>query len=111
MSKTNKPKPQQKGPRNPLIKEAFLTSGAPLVEIVRYEFEKRHPDYGQSITCFACGRPHKARGVARIASGDITIKLPLCAHCLTDDAAVDKAVDELLGTKPVVVAPGSDLKN
>ncbi len=72
---------------------------------------KRDQNYGLPVTCFICDAPHKARGLARIRSGDETTHVPLCKSCRRDRDVGNVIARRFLGTPDLIIEvgwPGDD---
>lgn len=79
--------------------------------------QKRDPNYGLRLACYACGRMHKARNIACIRSCDPVVggdfvdvapplHVPLCNSCFDNDQ--NGVVRKFLGSPDLKVSEGGN---
>jgi hypothetical protein len=57
------------------------------VNISEGVLQERDPNYGLRVTCYVCGTPHLARGVAYIEDKSGASVVPLCDPCVGADVS------------------------
>jgi hypothetical protein len=75
---------------------------------------ERDLNYGTSVTCYVCGTPHLARGVASIEdikSGTVAgvTHVPLCNPCLEHQDTTSRIVKNHLNAPDLKVSEGGEL--